>query len=378
MEKFKFNGEWEFEMELSELIKSNSNWSNSLGQKKKNKAISIKIRDFRSYDPDPLKEQENTLNYLMNNQSKVIDALCKAMDTINDDYGERTGMRKRLPAKMNPQNLGEVLLINEILILTDHKEHQAYYGYTCEYKEDLEHGLIIVMHGNELIDYSAIGEMGWYGIPLEFEEFGKNQIQQVLPKYGKFKPWQLEATREYLDHLLWKEEHETLIKIIDNNEWDYNYKFADDDRSLIDFAIQRQNLEIVKHLIGKGADFSKSYIGYTGKKDVVRLIVKNGGNIDNFAVNGKTPFANEVLNFGWVMLRLTSTSKMDSVNYNEALNHVKEAEDRLSFYLEMGANPNNCDGKGGDYKSMIGGRWKNNIELSEKIFGTLKEMISKY
>jgi hypothetical protein len=78
------------------------------------------------------------------------------------------------------------------------------------------------------------------------------------------------------------------------------------------------------------------------------------------------------------MLRLTSISEKDTVRYRPALNHVKEAEHRLSFYLEMGANPNDCDGQGGDFKSIIGGRWSRNIELLGKIFGGLEEMISKY
>ena len=392
MERFNFTGDWEFGMDLKEFIKSNSNWGDNLSLNRNDISIRVKIVDFKSYDPDPLKEQENTLNYILNNQTSVIESLCKAVDKINIDFGERVGMYDWFPAKMNPQNLGKILLVRELEILIEHKNNFAYYQYSCTYKGDLEHGLIIVMHGNELIEYSEVGEMDYGGVYKDLGEtaknfiqvnktkraFGENQIHKVLPKYKKFKPWQLEATREYLSNLLRRKENETLIKIIDNNDWDYNYQFSYDNRSFIDFAINYGNLEIVKHLIGKGADFSKSILSCGGIKEVVKLVVENGGNIDTLAVNGKTPFGNEVLNYGFVMLRLTSISEKDTVRYRPALNHVKEAEHRLSFYLEMGANPNDCDGQGGDFKSIIGGRWSRNIELLGKIFGGLEEMISKY
>ena len=216
MEKFNFNGDWEFKIELQDFAKSNSNWINSLGRNKGNNAISVRIKDFKSYDPDPLVQQENTLNYIINNQPKVINALCKAIDIINDDYGERTGMREQLPDKMTPQNLGKVLLVSQIIILTEHKDDYAYYEYSCEYTEDLEHGLIVVMHGDELIEYSAVGEMVYEGLyndlgdrakafidtNIKNQEFGANKVHQVLRKYGKFKPWQKLAMTEYFGHLL--------------------------------------------------------------------------------------------------------------------------------------------------------------------------------
>ena len=204
MKEFTFNGDWEFKLNLNEFFNSNLRWRENMDPQ--NAKPNVKIVDLKSYDPDPLKEQINTINFIINNELRVLEAICKALVPINNDYGEKCGQYDWFPERLTAENLGEVLLIQEISILKEHKDDQAYYELSCGYKGDEEHGLIIVMHGVQLFDYSAIGEMDYINLYKDLgerakifieinkieNEFQAHQMQKVLPKYGKYKPWQKE------------------------------------------------------------------------------------------------------------------------------------------------------------------------------------------
>ena len=132
MKEFKFKGDWEFKLNLNEFFNSNYRWSKKMDPQ--NAKPNVKIVDLKSYDPDPLKEQINTINFIINNESRVLESICKELVPINNDYGERSGEYDWFPERLTPENLGEVLLIQEISILKEHKDDQAYYELSCGYK----------------------------------------------------------------------------------------------------------------------------------------------------------------------------------------------------------------------------------------------------
>ncbi len=276
MVDFNFKGDWEFKLKLVEFAKIYSttdktqNWNNHRLELMKGN-IPIKITDYKSYDPDPLPEQIKIINQLRENQGEILIGLLNAIEIINSDYVERCGVDSWIPKPLSLNSLGELLSIEEIVILAEHKNDLAYIQFDCSYKGDGEHGLSIVMHNQTLIEYGGMFDLSYGNLykdlgpmgevfrseNIKNQTFGINIIHQKLSKYGKFKPWQLEASGEYLESLLRTKQNDRLREIIKNKEWDYNMRFDYQERNLLDLAAMYKNDEILNLLIDLGGDNSR-------------------------------------------------------------------------------------------------------------------------
>ena len=277
MSDFKFIGDWEFILYLEEFAKiysttdKSKNWNNHRLELMKGNTP-IKIADYKSYEPDPLPEQIKTVELLITNQSKLLTGLLNAIEIINQDYVERCGVDSWIPNPLNILSIGELLCVEEIVILAEHKNELAYTQFDCSYKGDVEHGLSIVMYDQILIEYGGMFDLNYGKLyqdlgsaaevfrsaNIKNQEFGINMIHQKLPKYDKFKPWQKEASAEHLELLLRTKQNERLKEIIINKEWDYNYRFDYQDRNLVDLAAHYKNTEILNLLLEMGGDASRT------------------------------------------------------------------------------------------------------------------------
>ncbi len=390
MKEFTFNGDWEFKLDLKTIFNSNLKWRENMDQQY---AIpNVKIVDYKTYDPDPLPEQLNTLNYIINNEEKVLESTCKALNPINQDYGERCGMYDWFPKDLNPENLGKVLLIQEISILREHKDDFSYYELSCGYKGDEEHGLVIVMHGQRLMEYDAIGEVDYGNLYKDLgeraklfieknileNEFQVPQMQKVLPKYGKYKPWQKELLADYISQLLRTNENEKLKEIISSGEYDINHRIDDYNRNFVDLTAHCGNIEMIEYAIGRGGDFSKAMLYCSGaylKKDVVECLVKHGASVDVFHWRGETALQQAIASCSSAMFRVKRTKDRDENTYNKALEELEVQKDRVQFYLSMGANPNNLNTKGEDYKTFLSKMWKAAPEEGNRLIKDIEELI---
>lgn len=276
MTDFNFNGDWEIVIRLDDFAKiyettdKSQAWNNHRIELMKGN-IPIRIKDNKSYDPDPLREQINSINHLCTNQNDVLTGLLNALKKINANYVERCGEDDWIPQPLNLNSIGELLSVEEIIILTEHKNNQAYIQLDCSYKGDGEHGLSIVMHDQTLIDYGAMFELNYGKLykdlgpaaqrfrsaNIEKQKFGLFMIHKKLSKYGKFKPWQLEATSDHFETLLRTKQNHRLKEIITNKEWDYNMRFGYRDWNLLDLAADYNNDEILNLLIKLGGDNSR-------------------------------------------------------------------------------------------------------------------------
>jgi hypothetical protein len=391
MKEFTFNGDWEFKLNLNDFFNSNLRWR--LNMDPQNAKPNVKIVDLKSYDPDPLKEQINTINFIINNESRVLEAICKALVPINNDYGERCGQYDWFPERLTAENLGEVLLIQEISILKEHKDDQAYYELSCGYKGDEEHGLIIVMHGVQLFDYSAIGEMDYINLYKDLgerakifieinkieNEFQAPQMQKVLPKYGKYKPWQKELLVEYLSKLLRTKENEKLKEIISRGEYKVKHRIDFYNRNLVDLAAHYGNIEMIEYAISKGGDFSRAMLYCSGthlKKDVVECLVKHGASVDILHWRGETALNQAITKCSSAMFSAKRNKDRDENTYNKAVYELEKQKDRIQFYLSMGANPNSINTNGDDFKTVLKKMWEAAYEEGNRIIKEIEELIN--
>lgn len=393
MKQFNFNGDWEVEINLQEFINSNLKWSENISSSKLKTSIKLKILDLKNLEPDPTKEQIATINYIIDNEISVLKSVCKAFQTINKTYGDNCGEHDWYSKEMNFYELGNVFLINEIEIFTEHKNGQAYFQLNGEYKGDYEHGLIVVMHLDKLIDYNQIGEDGYNGVyndlgeqatsfrefNIRQREFGENKVHTPIPKYEKFKPWQLNSTSEYFENLLREKKNKKIIDEIENNQWDINLRFPSLDKNLVDISAYLNNIEVLGILIEKGGDYSKSILQCINygfyRPESIKLLVSKGASIDTYGYWNKTPLCNELENFIRVIVRKEEYKNEDQKRYDKAIEEYKLHKKKIQFYLELGANPNHLDKDKKTYEDIVKNSWAEHVLEKYNIIGQVENLL---
>ena len=390
MKKIEFNGEWEIKLDLEKFIDSNNKWNEN--QKPNKNPINLKIQDQKNYEPDPLDEQLNAIEFLINNQVEVLENLCRAFDVINEKYGESSGEHDWYPKHLTIDNLGLIFFISEIEILVEHKDNHAYVQFSGGYKGDYEHGLIVVTHLDRLIGFDQIGEdvyeeiysdLGDEGnkfrnFNIENQEFGNNQVHQPLPKYGKYKPWQLDATEEHFGNLIRTRKNEEFINEFEKSNLDINFRFPFLDRSLVETAVIYKNTQIIAYLIQNGADASKSLVNCTYRnsfnQDTIKCLIENGISIDTISYQGLTPLGNEIKNFIWYIGSLVHYKDGDS-RIESAYKEMEISKEKMRFYVAIGANPNHIDINGNDYKSILSNHHKQEQLKKHKAYIVLEKVL---
>lgn len=137
---------------------------------------------------------------------------------------------------------------------------------------------------------------------------------------------------------------------------DVNFRFPFNDRTLTDIAVSNKNITIINYLIKNGAIASNSLIKCTYRdsfnRDIINCLVNNGISIDTIVNQGMTPLGIEVKNYIWYIGSLSHYKEGDS-RITSAHKEIENAINRIQFYVEKGANPNQIDSSGNDYKSIL-------------------------
>jgi len=271
----------------------------------------------------------------------------------------------------------------------------SYLRIDFEYKGDEEHGIAIILHKDRLIGFSGIGDMGYECIykdlgldkkkvfeeMLERRHIGENIVHKPLDKYGKFKPWQLNATSDYLSKLLREKNNKKIIEEIESKRLDINMRFPRLDKNLVDKAAYSNNVEILEYLIERGGDFSNSILqcinnGYFHPESI-KLLVDKGASIDaTYGYWGQTPLYSQIRNFTQVVVNKEEhRKKRREKSYERAVEELKMTKERILFYLELGANPNKLDKEGKTYKDVVQSSWAEHIIEKHQILEQVEELI---
>jgi len=386
MSNFEFIGDWSFNAPLNTLSKIDSDyWHFNVKHTEHTELLAkglvpLTIVDKRDYNPEPLTEQIQAVDFIFSNEAKLTNAITEHfIKNINPFYVEACGENNWVPAKLNASNLGELLRITSIRVTAESKSDTAYSIFEFEYKGDEEHGIAVVLDKIRLVGFDGIGDLGFdiinkdlendepidYDKLVEESKFGSDMVHKPLEKYGKFKPWQFDSTEDYFNKLLIAKENDKLKEEIDSNNWNINLRFPSLNKNLVDLAAYSNNIEAIEYLISKGADFSKSILECTDhyiKKDAIKCLVSHGANVDELNYWDVTPLHNEIL------------------NYVGALRNKKEEEieaykDKLQFYVSVGSNPMSCDKENNDYKSVLRKRWNEKYLIENDIFRKVEELI---
>lgn len=212
MEEFQFNGDWETIIFLSKLWKERDRPNNAFRQKQLNsETFELLIDDVFDEEPDPSKEQLNTISFLQEetNQDKIIANLFNyIVEVISPEYQE---LSERFPKLSELKDLKEVIGLDHVIVLRFGKADHAYYNLMFETSLDREHGLGFVMHKDIIIEHGGIGDLSYEQVAkhmgMEYEAYLQYQskiqteptktYQKPSKKYGKLKPWQKELNSQF-------------------------------------------------------------------------------------------------------------------------------------------------------------------------------------
>ena len=113
-------------------------------------------------------QQLSTLEFISKNQNKILESLF--IYTKEKLYPEHIGYigfdETSFPELRNINDLRKALGINLISIYYEHKNDLSYFGLTCDFSGDYEHGTNIIMHKSKVL--------GWE------ENMGKGKVIEDL------------------------------------------------------------------------------------------------------------------------------------------------------------------------------------------------------
>lgn len=402
IDKYEFDGDWEFNLKLPSLSKIQSDYwfrhhrNNDFQNLLNEGYVPFSIWGERTYDPDPTESQTNAIKYLIKNEKEVVKSLFKIfVEEINPKHVEWCGEDDWIPKLESENDLGRLVKINSIGIIATEKENQSFVQINFEYKGDEEHGLAMILHKQSLIGFSGIGDMGFECIykdlgldeskvfeeMLEQRHIGENEVHKPLSKYGKFKPWQLNATSDYFGKLLREKENEKLIQEIESNNWNINLRFGRLGKNLVDKAAYSNNVEMLKYLIDRDGDFSESMEQCINKgfyhPESIKYLVSRGATIDSHGYWGKTPLCYALENYIRAIVRVEEYRNKDEKRFESTLKEYETNKDKIKFYLELGADPNNLDKEGNNYVDIVSKSWAEHVIIKHKIHEKVKNLINK-
>jgi hypothetical protein len=396
MKEYIFKGDWSFDIYLPEFSKLHSiKWFASENKTKlENGFVPFRICDERTYETDPTSQQIRAIEYLLKNEKQIITSLFQAFKhEINKFYVDVWREDDWIPELNTVEDLGKLIGIYNIIVLTNHKDNISYIEIDFAYLGDEEHGLAVVIHMERLVGYSGIGDMGYECIykdlgldetkvfedMLEQRHIGENVVHKSLEKFGKFKPWQLTSTEDYFSKLLRERKNQQLIDELETNKWDINIRFPLLNKNLVDIAAYSNNVEMLDYLINKGGDYSNSILQCISygfyHPESIRFLVSKGASIDTHGYWGKTPLCNELENFVRVVFGKEEYRNKDQKRYEKAIEDYEMHKQKILFYLKLGANPNLLDKEGNNYKGYVSKLWNENYISKFKVVEQIEELI---
>lgn len=261
MSVFKFDGNWETKINLSELSKMiHSDFLSTKLPAKVRKEVRMMIEDVKNLNPDPEKEQLNTINFLQNvdHQKEIVEATFIYIKEIAYPYFQSIFSKEEYshnyPILNSSKDLFKAVGFSEVTVHDIFKDEFAFYTLSFYAPFANESQLNLTLHKARVIDHvewhdfpsqGLIKELGMRNLnEEEYQELLEKEKKEVPifhlphPKYGLLKPWQKMANQSYPYNLLKKGEFEKLKSFIQSNGKDYEKLSARLLKTSINFKIQ--------------------------------------------------------------------------------------------------------------------------------------------
>lgn len=241
MKKYEFNGNWNSTIELMFFTRLNSDKFYRYETRKSHRKllelgkVPLSITDERTINPVPEEEQINAINFILNNEEKIYQAVFKNLkekiipDAKRDfdlDAEDEETKEYWFPKLQSIDDMKKTLGIGGIGVDIEYRNGIAWTSYMFDFSAEEEHGLIMIFEGDKFLDFGAIGDYTHERIMTK-EEFSKYveklnrrhpyQIYEPNSKYGILKPWKIRANDYYPIGILREGKKEELINYLINN-----------------------------------------------------------------------------------------------------------------------------------------------------------------
>ena len=351
MSDFKFDGNWEHQIKLSELSKfSHPDFFNSKPNTNYDGNIKMLIEEVRNFNPDPENEQIKTINFLLSqkNQIEIIESIFKYIkDVAYPDFQSYFSKEEYPDNYLNLTSIDDlhrVIGFNGITIHNFFKDECAIYTLSFAAAFGYENHLNLTFDKTKILDHiewsdfpseKITEELGFQQLELtdeEYEKIREEELKLVLykphPKYGKLKSWQKSENDSYPSKLLYHGMYKELKSYIETKGDEIiNLK------SGFLYTITRGKRDVPKH-----------FIEY--------LLEDKPTQIENIApyalsLEDKSIFL-KLVSYGYDINALKNdstliTSRIATLKHDIQVKYFDRAEEtkrEIEYLMKMGANPN--------------------------------------
>jgi hypothetical protein len=306
-QNFKFNGDWEYEIELPMLsgFQERNGTYTSISNDKPNKGLfKLEFEDDLTENPDPYPEQLNTLNFIFINQEKItkaiIDRILDELDEIKTDYGLEGEEEYQ---DLDEQKVKSLVGFSSINIKIVSKDGFSYFDISGGCNWDEEHGLNILFHKDRVISFGGIDGGSTYKAEIDNGTSDKKSDRQLKrepqkfsphPKYNKLKPLQKSANETYEVTLISHGYNEDFIRGVESGEIDINGKWERQNQTYLETACAHNNKQLIEYLLDQKAEIRYALLHCGNNPEVLEMLLQNGGNINTQYINGNTLLFNVV------------------------------------------------------------------------------------
>lgn len=278
MASFQFTGGWNFALELPafKVFKLNNEADQVSGR------LQVTVVDALNHDPDPLPEQVKALEFLIESQYEIVEAIFQAAQKkrlwwaeIWEEDPDDEDFIEMFPRIDKLEDLFQVISLREISIELYHKKAMAMVQLVADWSWDEEHGLEIWLWGTEVLSMEPIGEREDFEADETSEELvedreyfdGKDTLEKPLKKYGRLKPWQIHSNGKLTRALFMDTAKLHELKALFEND-DLPIEgvilpklWHEPKLNYVEFAVQNGLEDLAYYLLGKGSKpgFSLKY-----------------------------------------------------------------------------------------------------------------------
>jgi hypothetical protein len=341
---FNFTGDWEFILELPELVAYFSETSTSSHDPIKK--IRVEIQDDLSENPDPNLEQLNTLQYILENQKLIAEKACikvlEQMPQIIRDYNLEA---ERDHENLTIDDIKELVRVTSVYIQIDIKEGYAYYDLFCNCQWDEEHGLnLLFWKDNPIWMGQSDGSSGWEAIKdngtydqvvAAQKNFvpAKPKLFVPHPKYGKLKPSQEFANKSYALNLMRQNMYVEFIEYINQSDTEQGKL-----QELFRDALQSNRTEIIQFLEPK-VKLDGLIHWFWKSSSIIDYLLKKGVSINETDHYQKTILAKAMFEFRY-LLTIREEYKLRNPGATISNEHIEKCKQDILWLISKGADVN--------------------------------------
>jgi len=341
MTTFTFTGHWTTDIALPHMPTRDEN----------NHLVEVIIEDELNDDPDPLPEQVAAINYVLQNQQAIVQAmlnrLYKDYPTIIEeyDYDER-----QVPPVDKPEDLLQRISFGAMHVLLVHRDGVAYVGFEGYCRWDQEHGIGFMMHKDRLVHWGGADEAfsSWRarhdnGTAAAYASGHKKlpapRRYAPHPKYGKLKPSQEEANRGYEYHLIERGYSDEFIALIESGAMSVDHLTGYLNMTFLERACQCNNERVVRYILSKKPASLRNCVQNLVthyNKDLIEAFLHAGVDINEENNVGQTALANMLYSLNSYYWHAGTAETL------------AKTKDMIAWLLAHGADPHKKDRHGKD------------------------------